>query len=108
MHYHALDRGHSLVREAHQRALVRGDRIHSDAREIVARSREPHCAGDIRRSRLELVRQRVPCGVLVTDERDHVTTRLVWWHRLENLAPADEHPRPHWTEHLVRARRIGI
>ena len=48
------------VASAHERALVLAHRVHPDAVEIVARRGETDRVGDVRRARLELVRQHVP------------------------------------------------
>ena len=94
-----LDPGHlarqHLERVGDELALVRADRVHADAHQVLGRDPEADGVADGRRPRLELPGDVVELAPAEVDLADHLAAGEERRHRLEQLAPRPQRARAH-------------
>ena len=104
----AFDLLQALRRIQQQIMLVGSDGLDADRVHVVDRSSHSDHAGDVRRSRFELVRERVVGRFLETDRENHVAATLVGGHGIEDRFLPVQHAHAGWPIDFVRGERVEV
>ncbi len=100
--------GNKIRRISEQHALMRGNRIDADGRDIIERRAQADGAGDIRRTRFELVRQVVVQRLFKRDHADHVAATLIGRHGIQQCGFAIQRADAGRPENLVSGKCVKI